>query len=49
MEVVAAGDAGDCCRKTDLSAAVQFDGLDEAATVVGVEFEVVREETSWSR
>lgn len=38
VEVVAAGDAGDCCRKTDLSAAVQFDSLDEAPTAVGIEF-----------
>ena len=45
VEVVAAGDAGHCCRKTDLSATVEFDGLDEAPTVVGIEFEVVREET----
>ena len=44
MEVVAAGDAGHSGAEAYLSAAVELDGFDEAATVVGVEFEVVGEE-----
>lgn len=36
--VVAAGDAGDGGAETDLSAAVEFDGFDETAPVVSVEF-----------
>lgn len=44
VEVVAAGDAGDGGAEAYLSSAVEFDGFDEAASVVGVEFEVVREE-----
>lgn len=45
VEMVSTGDARDCCRKTDLSAAVEFDGLDETASVIGVEFQEEREET----
>ena len=44
VEVVATGDAGDGGTETNLASAVEFDGFDEAASVVGVEFEVEREE-----
>ena len=45
VEVVAAGDARSGGAEAYLSSAVEFDSFDEAAPVVGVEFEVVREET----
>ena len=41
VEVVAAGDAGEGGGEAYLSTAVEFDGFNEAAAVVGVEFEVV--------
>ena len=44
VEVVAACDAGNCSAEAYLTPAVEFYGFDEAAPVVGVEFEVVREE-----
>lgn len=45
MEMVTAGDAGDGGAEADLASAVEFYGFYETAPVVGVEFEVVREET----
>ena len=44
VEVVAAGDAGDGGAEAYLASAVEFNGFDEASSVVGVEFEVVGEE-----
>ena len=44
VEVVAAGDAGHGGAEADLSAAVEFNGFDEAASVVGVEFQVIGKE-----
>ena len=44
VEVVAAGNAGHGGAEAYLSATVELDGFDEAAAVVGVEFQVEREE-----
>lgn len=42
--MIAAGDAGNGGAEADLSAAVEFEGFHEAASVVGVELQVKGEE-----
>jgi hypothetical protein len=42
--MVATGDARYCGAETDLPSAVEFNGLDKAASVVGVNFQVIGEE-----